>query len=119
MLPPDREWPPHPRAAVAASGVIEISGRVAHDAELRVQPDGARGVLVLELDTGSGYPYAVTLPVTGDHHSLQDAQALARSLRRGTFARVRAHGCLPRTDHGNAVLQLLNVETVAATSEEG
>lgn len=112
-----RTWPPRPPVSIA-SGAIELEGALASDAEVRLQPGGLHGVLMLELHTGRGHPFAVTLPVDGDPHALQDAQALARSLRRGTCVRVRAHGCLPRNDHGNAVLQLLDVESVAPIQEE-
>ena len=112
-----RPWPPRPPMH-EATGAIDVQGELEHDAELRMQADGARGVLALELTTGRGHRFAVTLPVDGDPHALQDAQALARSLRRGSVARVRAHGCLPRNDHGHAVLQLLEVESVAHVKEE-
>lgn len=112
-LAPDRAWPP--RAPVAGiTGAIDVEGQLQHDAELRLQPDGKRGVIALELATGRGFMFAATVVVDGDPHALQDAQALARSLRRGTSIRVHAHGCLPRTDHGHAVLQLLEVTNVTA-----
>lgn len=114
----DRAWPPR-AATPPAAGALEVVGQLTHDAELRMQADGARGVIALELSTGSGFMFAATLVVAGTPSSLQDAQALARSMRRGTSARVRAHGCLPRTDHGHAVLQLLEVESVALAQEEG
>lgn len=113
----DRLWPP--RGVAPIEGAIDVEGYLEHDAEMRVQPDGTRGVVSIELTTGRGYRFAATLPVAGDPHALQDAQALARSLRRGTCARVRALGCLPRNDHGNAVLQLLDVVSVAPIEEEG
>ena len=112
----DKAWPP--AAVVRLAGAIDVEGQLEHDAELRVQADGKRAVVAIELSTGMGFRFAAALFVVGDPHVLQDAQALARSLRRGITVRVRARGCHPRTDHGTAVLQLLEVESVAPTQEE-
>ena len=116
-LSADRAWPPRAPIPIAC-GAIDIAGQLEQDAELRLQPDGKRGVIALELSTGRGHLFAATLLVDGDPHALQDAQALTRLLRRGAAVRVRAHGCLPRNDHGHAVLQLLDVESVAPVKEE-
>lgn len=75
--------------------------------------NGARCVLVFEFDTGKGFPYEVIQPVVATPDDLQAASTLQRALRRGARVSVIAHGCVPRIDHGNAVLQLLEVTHVA------
>ena len=111
----DRPWPPQ-RAdvQVAASGAIEIVGRLMNDAELRIGAVGGRGVLRFRLETGSGLPYEVARPIPAGANDLQAATTLQRALRRGVSVRVNAHGCIPRTDHDHAVLQLLEVTNVTA-----
>lgn len=111
--PADRPWPPRRATpSLAAAGAIEVVGQLTHDAELRMGTHGGRGVLVFELETGKGFPYEVIRPVPCTPHDLQAATTLQRALRRGVSVRVCAQGCLPRIDHGNAVLQLLEVTNV-------
>ncbi len=118
-LAADRPWPPQIVATgTDVGGAVEVCGRLVHDAELRLQSDGARGVLHIEISTGRGFAYAATFAVSGEPHVLQEAATLARQLRRGTSARVRALGCLPRTDHGHALLNLLDVIAVTPIKEE-
>lgn len=113
--PADRPWPPqHVAPLFPSDGEIQVVGHLTHDAELRVGAGGSRGALVFELDTGKGHPYEVIRPVPADPGDLQAATTLQRALRRGTSVRVTAHGCLPRIDHGRAVLQLLEVTNVIA-----
>ena len=110
FLPADRPWPPR-RVQPAAhhDGAIEIVGDLAQDAELRLGAKAGSAVLVFTVETGLGFPYEVIQPYSADPADLQAATVLQRALRRGASVRVTAHGCLPRTDHGHAVLQLLEV----------
>lgn len=113
--PADKPWPPqHVVPMFAVDGEIQVVGQLTDDAELRVGAGGSRGALVFHLATGHGYPYEVIRPVPADPDDLQAATKLQRTLRRGTSVRVTAHGCLPRTDHDRAVLQLLEVTNVTA-----
>lgn len=113
--PADKPWPPVRLArAHVDAGEIQISGQLINDAELRMGAGGGRGVLIFELDTGSGFPYEVLRPIPAGANDLQAATTLQRALRRGVSVRVSAHGCIPRTDHGHAVLQLLEVTNVTA-----
>jgi hypothetical protein len=114
--PADKPWPPQrvTPPLFPTDGQINVTGHLVHDAELRVGAGGSRGVLVFTVDTGHGHPYEVIRPVPAGADDLQAATQLQRALRRGIPVRVSAQGCLPRNDHGHAVLQLLEVTDITA-----
>lgn len=95
-----------------------IDGWLLKPAELRLTPGGARGFLTFEVETGMGFPFAVWQAVSEGPDALQAATVLQHKLTRGATVRVKARGCSPRTDHGRAVLQLIDVLDVAITPEE-
>ena len=112
-LPTERPWPPRRvEAAIDPAATFELVGLLRDDAELRIGVGAARSVLLFKLATRTGFPFQVLQPIAGDAGALQAATSLARTLRRGTQVRVRAEGCVPRTDHDHAVLQLIGVTTV-------
>lgn len=116
-IPADQPWPPRrvePQTQTQHDGLIEIVGTLIQDAELRVGASSGSAVIVFMLGTGNGYPYEVIRPVPADPGDLHAATTLQRALRRGVSVRVAAHGCIPRTDHGHAVLRLLEVTNITA-----
>ena len=104
--------------AAPDAGVLEIHGHVVHDAEFRVGADGKSGLLAFEVSTGMGFPYEVRRPVAGQAADHIAATALQHALRRGARVRVYARGATPRTSHGIAVLQLIDVTHVIPIQEE-
>ena len=117
-----RPWPPRriePAAALDSEPAtfLQVIGHVKAHAELRHGAAGGCAVLTFDVDVGRGWPYAVRLVVADDPTALFAAERKASRLVAGALVHVYARGCLPRTTHDTAALQLLDVTDVITQEE--
>jgi hypothetical protein len=122
-VPADRPWPPRriehvaDASPAAHDAFLQVTGRVKAHAELRHGAAGGTAVLTFDVDVGRGWPYAVRLIVADDPSALFAAERKASRLVAGALVHVYARGCLPRTTHDTAALQLLDVTDVITQEE--
>lgn len=92
---------------------IRVTGPLAEEARLTFstgQPPHA--FLVLRLAPLHGLAYHAQIDLGDDAADHMDAQALLPGMRAGALVSVAARALRLRTDHGHAVLQLLDAEHV-------
>jgi hypothetical protein len=77
-----------------------------------MSPGGDAACLELHIETGAGYPFIARQLVSADPAAQHAAAAKAAVLDRGVLVHAYARGCVARTDHGIAALQLLDVTDV-------
>lgn len=101
------QTPAHPDCAIKINGTLQRDAEVRHTAG---QPSHA--VIVAELRTGKGLPYQLLQDLGTEPAAHLAAVAKARLLRRGALCTAWAKGLMPQTDHGQAVLRLIDVTDV-------
>lgn len=92
---------------------VRVTGRLAADAHLGYTTDTPPvAVLTFEVHPAKGLPYQVRQVLGADPNVHFVAGAKAGSLRRGTAVQVFAKGLRTQSDHGVALLHLLDVTNV-------
>jgi hypothetical protein len=102
--------PAHSAAAHFATGTLRVTGILLNHAEVRHSAGNeSHALLVAHISTGAGMPHEATQDLGTSPAAHIAAESKARLLRRGTAVTAVCRGALPRTDHGNAVLRLVDV----------
>ena len=99
--------------AATALGALRITGTLARAAEARITTGPApRALLVVELFTALGLPYAATQDLGTGFAAHLAAASKARRLHAGMRCTVTCKGLALRTDHATAALLCLGVTAV-------
>lgn len=94
---------------------VIIEGKLAFNAERRVQPLRGTSVVVMLLTVGKGFYVELRLPFGEQHSAAQDAALRAN---RGDFVRAQGGSLRPRTDHGHAAVLLEDITSVKVSNVE-
>lgn len=99
--------------APAPCDAIRVTGTLARDASLlRTTGTPPHLLLDMEIQPAQGLPYTARVDLGDDMVHHMAAEAMAPLLRSGAVVSVAARSLMPRTDHGHAVLRLIDPHTV-------
>lgn len=92
---------------------IRVTGTLARDADLRRTTGTPPHLLLdMEIQPAQGLPYTARVDLGDDVANHMAAEAMAPLLRAGAVVSVAGRSLVARTDHGHAVLRVVDPHSV-------